>query len=124
VATIIAATVNIGLNLLLVPRFGIMAAAFDTFVAFALLFGIMLFVGQRIFPIRYETTRLVWLMAAALGLFAVGFFLGPRGFWQGLVFKTGLVLLFPVILWLSGFFTPAERGRVAQLIHAATRRRP
>ena len=122
VATIIAAGVNIGLNLLLVPRFGIMAAALNTFIAFAVLLAIMLVIGQRIFPIQYEKTRIVWLLAAALGLFVVGGFLGSSTLWLNLVLKSALVLVFPVILWLTGFFTPTEREHVLQVVRLAARR--
>lgn len=122
VATIIAAIVNIGLNLLLVPRFGIMAAALNTFIAFAVLLSIMLVVGQRIFPVRYETTRLIWLVVAALALFAAGWLANPGQLWLNMALKAGIVLAFPLVLWLTGFFTPSERGRVLQMIRLATKR--
>lgn len=72
--TILAAAVT---NCLLVPRFGIMAAAVNTFIAFTLLFGFVYFAGQRAFAVRYEWGRLLRLFALALALFAVGWWFVP-----------------------------------------------
>lgn len=54
VLTILAVALNIGLNLLLAPCFGIMAAAINTLAAFAVLFVMALIIGQRVFPARYQ----------------------------------------------------------------------
>lgn len=117
VATLLAAAINISLNLLLIPRFGIMAAAFDTFVAFAALLILILPVGQRLFPLRYETKRLVWLTVAALALFAVGWLFSPAALWLRVVYKAALVLALPLVLWVTGFFTQSERERAMQVVN-------
>ncbi len=57
--TIVAAPPDIGLNLLLVPRFGIMAAAVNTLIAFTVLFGLAYMAGQRDLSVRYEGVNLL-----------------------------------------------------------------
>ena len=116
VATLLAAAANITLNLLLVPRFGIMAAAFNTFAAFLLLLALVAPVSQRAFPIRYEFKRLAWLIGLALALFALGWLTAPDGLWLRVVYKAALVAALPLLLFVTGFFTRAERGRLSQVL--------
>jgi O-antigen/teichoic acid export membrane protein len=62
----VSATVNILLNLLLIPRFGFQGAAWATAVSFLLLAGLYAAVGARLSPLRLEPGRL-----AAIGVIAV-----------------------------------------------------
>jgi len=123
IATLIAAAVNISLNLWLVPQYGIMAAAVNTFVGFLVLLVIIFVVGQRIYPVKYETRRLVQIGVISLALFAIGWWLLPGGLWIRMAAKSLLVLSFPVILWFTGFFTTAERRRFRQVVSGLAKRR-
>lgn len=115
VATIIAGTANVVLNLLLVPRFGIMAAAVSTFIGFLLLFGIIFFMGQRVFPIRYEYGRLARVFLLGVALFVIGSWMAPETLLGAILFKGTLIVAFPLLLAATGFFTVAERNRLAEL---------
>lgn len=115
--TILAAALNIGLNLLLVPRFGIMAAAVNTLIAFVVLFALVYVAGQRAFAVRYEWGRLLWLFTLALALFAVGWWLVPaENLLLSIVLKSALLAALPALLWLTGFLTAAEKARVRQVV--------
>jgi O-antigen/teichoic acid export membrane protein len=115
--TILAAALNIGLNLLTVPRFGIMAAAVNTLLAFVVLFGLVYVAGQRVFSVRYEWGRLLWLFALALALFVVGWWLVPSGnLLLSIVLKLILLAALPALLWLTGFLMPPEKARVRQVV--------
>ena len=122
IATLIAASVNIGLNLWLVPQYGIMAAAINTFIGFLVLLLIIFVVGQRIYPVKYETKRLIQIAVVSLMLFAIGWWLVPDGLWISLAAKSFLVISLPVILWFTGFFTAAERWRFRQVSRNLARR--
>jgi len=109
--------------LLLVPRFGILAAAVNTLLAFVVLFALVYVAGQRAFPVRYEWSRLLWLFALALALFAVGWWLVPSGnLLLSIALKLALLASLPALLWVTGFLTPGERVRVTQLTRRALRR--
>jgi O-antigen/teichoic acid export membrane protein len=115
--TILAAALNIGLNLLLVPRFGILAAAINTLLAFVALFALVYIAGQRVFPIRYQWRRLLLLFGLALMLFAAGWWLVPAtNLLLSMVLKLALLVSLPALLWLTGFFTPDEKARVRQMV--------
>jgi O-antigen/teichoic acid export membrane protein len=115
IATVAAGALNVGLNFWLVPRFGIQAAALDTFLGFAVLLVLVFAIGQKLFPIRYEYGRLARIMLVALALFAGGWWLVSGGVWVRVAIKAGLLLAFPVALWMTGFLSADERRRLGRL---------
>jgi hypothetical protein len=73
--------------------------------------------------VRYEWSRLLWLFALALALFALGWWLVPtENLLLSIALKTALLAGLPALLWVTGFFTPAERKRIVQLSRRLTRR--
>jgi O-antigen/teichoic acid export membrane protein len=73
VISAIAAAFNIGLNLLLMPRFGMWAAAWNTLGAYALMALIARVLSGKLTPVRFEDARLARLVALFLGVFAGNF---------------------------------------------------
>ncbi len=53
-ATSISAAIYIGLDFLLIPKFGLMGAAITSFIAYALNLAILLWCEHRIWPINYK----------------------------------------------------------------------
>ena len=72
VVTGAAAAVNIALNLLLIPPYGMMGAAIATIAAYAAMFVGMAWWSQRIYPVPYQWRRVVTAAAAGIALVAVG----------------------------------------------------
>ena len=72
VATAISAAVNIGLNVLLIPRYGIMGAAYANGVAYAAQAALAYQFSQRFYPVRYETGRLARVVGAAIAAYVAG----------------------------------------------------
>ena len=66
VFTTIAALLNLGLNLYLIPRYGAMGAAYSTLIAYVALAGIAYIANQRIYYIPFEIGR--FLFATLVGL--------------------------------------------------------
>lgn len=106
--TVTAAVVNVGLNFLLIPRFGIMAAAWSTAAGFAVLLAGAWWLSQRAYPIPYEGRRLalLFLVAGAAALTTQGVRL-PLG-WS-VVVKGAIVIAVPLTLRAVGFFPPRDR---------------
>jgi O-antigen/teichoic acid export membrane protein len=121
-ATIAAGALNVGLNLLLTPIYGIQAAAVNTAIGFAALLAIVFVVGQRRFPVAYEYGRLARVFLVAASLFALGWFVAPEPFLVRLAWKLALVGSFPLWLVASGFLTRPERIKLG-LLWAAARQR-
>jgi O-antigen/teichoic acid export membrane protein len=111
-----AALVNVVLNLILIPAYGIMGAAVATVAAYGVMFLGMTWYAQRVFPVPYQWRRVATAVAAALALLLAGRALG------GLAAAIVLTLAYPLALLGLGFFLPEERRRLSA--RARPRRAP
>ena len=111
VVTGFGAAVNIGLNVVLIPRYGMIGAAVSTLVSYvALMIGMTLY-SQRVYPVPYQWRRVLTAAGAAVGLTLVARWpdlpLGP---------SIVLVLVYPLALLGLAFYLPAERARLRRLV--------
>jgi O-antigen/teichoic acid export membrane protein len=111
VVTGFGAAVNIGLNVLLIPRYGMVGAAVSTLVSYvALMIGMTLY-SQRVYPVPYQWRRVLTAAGAAAGLTLLARWpdlpLGP---------SIVLVLVYPLALLGLAFYLPAERARLRRLV--------
>jgi O-antigen/teichoic acid export membrane protein len=104
------AGVNIVLNLVLVPRYGMEGAAAATVVAYIVLAGGMAWLAQRLYPVPYEWRRLTLAVAVGAALYAAGRLLDVP-----LAGALALAAAYPVVLGVLGFYQPAERRRLVTL---------
>jgi hypothetical protein len=59
--TAVVAVVNVAANFLLIPRFGMMGAAWATLASYAVMAAMGAVISQRLFPIPFERGRLLLL---------------------------------------------------------------
>ena len=114
VVTGVAAAVNIVLNLLLIPPYGMMGAAVATVAAYMTIFVGMAWWSQRIYPVPYQWRRVTTAAGAGIALAAVGKLVGA-----GLPVAFMLVLAYPLTLFLLGFYLPAERKAIGARLRLA-----
>lgn len=119
--TIFAAGLNVGLNLWLVPRIGIVAAAINTVIGYALQAGMTGLIASRVYPVPYEYGR--W--AAALGVaFAIGLLALVSPHWPmplEVFWRVVMLAAAPALLAACGFF---RRNEVAALRAFSAHYRP
>jgi O-antigen/teichoic acid export membrane protein len=121
VATITAAAANVALNFVLIPRFGIVGAAWANAAAYAVQAALGFSFSQRFYPIPYEWDRILRIGGAALVAYAAGALLPVVDPVAGVVLRGGAVIVvFGGLLALTGFFTAAELRQ----LQALRRRRP
>ncbi|MGZ3441177.1 MAG: lipopolysaccharide biosynthesis protein, partial [Polyangia bacterium] len=117
VLTAIAAALNIGLNFALIPRYGAMAAAVNTFVAYLVLAASQTLLAQKMHRIAWPWRRWSKLLAATVLSFAAGWWLGKGELPRRLVVHgAATFVLFPALLWLGGFFLEGERAAFRRLL--------
>ena len=104
VVTGAAAVVSVTLNLLLIPRYGMVGAAVANVCAFTVMFVGITWWSQRVFPVPYQWRRVVTAVVVAVGLTVVG-----KAFDVALPLAIGLVSVYPLLLGPLGFYSPAER---------------
>ena len=125
VITLVASGVNVALNFLLVPVYGMWAAAWTTVIGFGILAVLVYFVSNRWYPIPYEWRRLITIAAAAALTLGAGWAIGLAAgvsvdqpleqLILGELAMTPALLVFPLVLWAGRFFTPGEREKLRGL---------
>ena len=115
-STIAAAAANVGLNYALVPRFGMMGAAWANAAGYALQAGLAFYFSQRVYPVRHEYGRLARVVAAAAAAFLAGAALPSMQPAAAVVLRgSAVVVTFAGLLWLTGFFHREELRTLARL---------
>jgi O-antigen/teichoic acid export membrane protein len=100
IVTAAAATANVVGNLVLIPRFGMMGAAWATVVSYAVMAALGFVLSRRLYPIPFETARLLRLAAAA-GLAWALSTLAPLALGPALAVKAALLLGFAAVALLD-----------------------
>ncbi|MFA6234357.1 MAG: polysaccharide biosynthesis C-terminal domain-containing protein [Bacteroidota bacterium] len=121
-ATVFGAAVNIACNFLLIPIWGLYGGAFATFAAYFCIAVFYAVAGSRIYPIRYETGRLLRITLAFTASVLIWYFVPVPAALPGIVWQLLLLLLFSLSLWFSGFFLPQETAEIRLLLKRVTRR--
>jgi O-antigen/teichoic acid export membrane protein len=114
-----AAAVNIVLNLLLIPRFGMMGAALATLMAYMSMAASLYLINKKVFPIQYEMARLYKIGSAALIIFVANFFLSSSEMGVEFVLKSLLMVGFFCILFGFRFFQAGEFTAFKRMIRKA-----
>jgi len=114
VVTGAAAVVAVGLNLILIPPYGMMGAAASTLVAYTVMFFGMTVRAQQVFPVPYQWRRLATVVGAAVALTVVGKWLDvPLGG------ALALCAVYPLVLLPLGFYLPVELRRIRAIVSPA-----
>jgi O-antigen/teichoic acid export membrane protein len=98
----LAALSNVGINLVLIPRFAAMGAAASTLVAYVILAAVTYLVNRRIYPIPFEIGRFLLAAATGAAIFTASYVaaqtLGTWARWPlsigGLIVYAGFLVLF------------------------------
>jgi O-antigen/teichoic acid export membrane protein/glycosyltransferase involved in cell wall biosynthesis len=107
----VAAIVNVVLNVILIPPYGMIGAAIATAAAYVALFIGMVIYSQEVYYVDYQWRRVLTATAAAVGLNIFGAAIGVP-----LIAAVILVLVYPFVLWPLGFYLPAELKRLKRLV--------
>ena len=100
--TAAAAATNVAANFALIPRLGMMGAAWATVLSYAVMAGLGFLFSRRLFPIPFEARRFIHAVAAGGALFAV-FRLAPASPVLRVAFELALVAAYPVLLAVTGY---------------------
>ncbi len=118
--TLATTAVMLILYAMLIPRYGSMGAAIATLIGFMFLAAATWHVTQRVFPVRYEWSRLLAMLGLTIGLWSLSRLL-PATPWSWPT-KTCLWLLSPIVMWTFGLMSPREKEHVRTLTGEARQR--
>jgi O-antigen/teichoic acid export membrane protein len=106
--TAAAAGVNVGLNLVLVPPYGLVGAGIALVGSYLVMLTLMYFVTRSFFAVPFQWGRLARIVLIAGGLYAAGEVALPTSGLGGFLSRAAIVPLVAPLLYVSGFFEPDE----------------
>ena len=111
----LASLINIGLNFLLVPEFGVIGAAFSSLLSFLVMMVLMYSFSQRVYHINYELGRMVKIVIVGLIIYAVSFQIN-LSLWPSVTLKFIMLVFYLPILYLLGFFQEQEKRKLSTVL--------
>jgi len=114
--TIFCAGLNIGLNFWLIPLYGMMGAAINTVIAFAVLDILSTVASNRYYKIEYEHGKIVKLFLIGILIFFIGDYFNNFSIILRVFLKIILIASFPFLIILSGYFSKKELKAIAGAI--------
>jgi len=117
----VAAAVNIGINIVLIPQWGMKAAALTTVLATALMVAGSWYWSQRVYPIAYDWSRMLRAMAIGIAVVAVFVLAAPGTGLAGILAATAGWLVFVAVL-VTSTVSADERERGRALAQGLVRR--
>ena len=102
----ITAVFNLIANLLIVPKFGMMGAAWVALASFALMAVVQYSLIHKHYPVPYEWGRVIKFTVPCIIVYAL-YYLHPGGY----IWRMGLIAAIPLVLIPMKFFTQSEIER-------------
>mgnify|MGYP006279067557 CR=1 FL=1 len=118
IAMILAALVNLGLNFLLTPAYGIIGTALAFLGASITLSATAVTFSQRIYRVPVEWRRIGLLVVGATGVVSIYYLALQSLDIVHILLKILLILLvLPLFLYITGFFTRSEKAFILRRLH-------
>jgi O-antigen/teichoic acid export membrane protein len=109
-----AAALNVGLNVVLIPPYGMIGAAIATLAAYLALFAGMFLYAQHVYRVAYQWRRVLTAAGVAAALTVLGSVVSLP-----LAVAILLALVYPLCLLPLGFYLPGELSRMRRLVPLA-----
>ena len=107
---LVAALVNIGLNFLFVPQWGMLGAAFATMLSYIVWNFLKAYYSAKFYDLHFEIGRLLHITVIGFGLYGLSLLIANSGtIGTEVALKLLCFLGYPLILWGTGFFSESEK---------------
>ncbi len=112
----LSSVINLGLNIMLIPRYSIYGAAVATLISQMIFFALIYTFAQKWYRIPYELWRIFIIAGVGVVLVGTGFFVNDTSIGVRLLLKSVLLLSFPLILYLLRFYNEVEMENIRKII--------
>ena len=106
--TIFAAILNIALNLITVPGYGMMSAAYNTLVSFVLLHYASVYYSNKFYPVNYQNFKTLFVILLGTCFYIIIFEVEKYSYGLGLTLKIAVSILFPLLMIGLKYFNKSE----------------
>ena len=115
----VGAIMNLGLNFLLIPNYGMMGAAVATLISYLILPIGSYFVSRRFYPIKYEWSRVSKIFLAAVLIYVGSLYITNNSAIISGLLKAMTLFAYPALLYVFGFFKHEEIQKGKDLFRGA-----
>ncbi len=112
----LSALVNIGLNIVLIPKFGMMGAAYATVVSYLIVAVFTTVFSQKLYPINIEWVRIAKVAVCAVVIYFLSRLVNIPSMIMTVMLKTALIAFLFVALYFTGFFNASEIKRFRNIL--------
>jgi len=119
-AALTGAALNVGLNIIFIPEFGIIGAAYTTIIAYAVMVTILYFISRYIYLVEYEFKRLGAVFIFTAVPIGFSFLYQPDGMVTRFLFKCVLCIIPLIMYYFSNFLKREEKHYILQMIRRDT----
>lgn len=95
------AFITIGMNVLLIPRYGFVGSAWANFSAYLSMLILSYFWGRKIFPVPYDIKKILFLSVLAASLYFIHRFIPHMMIQWELVVSSLFLLVYTFIAWIT-----------------------
>jgi O-antigen/teichoic acid export membrane protein len=92
--TLVGAAVTVAINLLFVPSYGYVAAAWAHVACYLSMVLVSYFIGQKLYPVRYETGRIIFYILLAIVLLFMSRIVSGESKNLNIILDTALLFIF------------------------------
>ena len=106
----------LGLNFLLIPTYGVFGAAYATLIAFIYKVSLTYYLSRKFYKVHFEVVRIVKIVGSAILLFMSCSMLNLGNIYASFMAKSFLIMWYPLVLLIMGFYTKEEKKMVVAFI--------
>ena len=106
---------NLIFNFLFIPILGPLGAAYASLSCQMMLFFVGYKLSQMQYKIPFELGKIIVMPLLASLLIYISIFTNSIDVWLRILLKSSLILSFPILLSIGGFFEEIEKTRIQQL---------
>jgi O-antigen/teichoic acid export membrane protein len=118
----VGAVINIGLNFLLIPRYGIMGAASSTIITYIIIMIILFIYSWKLMEVNFEWFRVFKIIMVTAAIFCTGYFINIESTALSVIFKVFIIILYPFLLYPLRFYKESEIERVKRVIRSGLKK--
>ena len=113
--TAIPAGINLILNYLLIPNYGMMGAAWATLVSYVIMAFLSWLASERVYHVNYEWSRLGKILSVTVGILLMSRIVTFENPYYSVPGKIGLLALYVIVLCFLDFRNTEEYGSIKRL---------
>ncbi|MFC1944897.1 oligosaccharide flippase family protein [Chloroflexota bacterium] len=116
-----SALLNLGMNYLLIPSYGMMGAAAASVLSTLFMVIAMFFVSERLYPIKYDFGRVLKVFLSAILIYIASLYITNDSAVIEGVLKALTLLTYPALLYLFKFYRPEEIQKGREVLRSAVK---